>query len=411
MSKGKNHGFTLVELLVMISIIAMLAGMLLPAVQMAREAGRRTTCVNNQKIIVLALTNYHSAHGAYPYWRHLVEIDYANYSCYNWMRDKGKPWLWKSGRLNPAYKTKAFTYVTWLPMIFPFMEQTEALYQHQLLDDKTDFEDVRKPKDMNIPTLWCRSIGTPSNTSKSAYVGNCGYNDLGWGDRYQLKRGEVLRGPQPDFTYKHTGEENSFNGIFIDGLRDHFGPRPTCSDDIADGLSNTLIIAENIQCGSFWEFNEYAIGFTWPWLYRNSKGSIKRPGYTTESDGAWAFFEPDCKKLARGDAYDSSGVKTTGWTDNPNLSSDGYTRYDGASAPNRCAADLESNTAANRAWVAARPSSFHNGVFVAGLADGSVRAVNVDIDRLVYIQSMTPNDKKCECLEIRNRIFSVSDLD
>lgn len=378
--------------------------MLLPAVQMAREAGRRTTCINNQKNIALALANYHESHAAYPYWRHLVQINYKNRSAYSWMKDTDN---------NVArQKTNYFTYVSWLPMIFPFMEQTEALYQHQQLDDNTQFEDIRKPKDMNIPTLWCRSIGTPKNESKSAYVGNCGYNDLGWGERVVLKSSEVLRGPQPGYTYKHTGEENAFNGIFIDGLRDNYGPRPCANEDIVDGLSNTLIVAENIQCGSFWEFNEYAIGFTWPWLYKNAGGTIKRPGYTSVTDGAWSFTEPDCKILSAGRGYDSSGIKNTRlWTNNPSKASDGYTKYDGASAPNRCAADLDSGTDANRAWVSARPSSFHNGVFVAALADGSVRAVNADVDRLVYIQSMTPNDKKCECQEIRNRVFNISDLD
>ncbi len=155
--------FTLVELLVVIAIIGILIALLLPAVQAAREAARRSQCTNNMKQIGLALHNYHDAQKSLP------------------------PLMVYRNPLGPV---AGFPYHhTWITKILPYMEQ-QAIYQ--LMDTRLSAWDTaanapRPFAQKQVPNLLCPSDNgykgsddTPRNVAVTCYAGAETFD--WWGD-------------------------------------------------------------------------------------------------------------------------------------------------------------------------------------------------------------------------------------
>ena len=134
-----HSGFTLVELLVVITIISTLIGLLLPAVQAAREAARRNTCANNERQLALAMMNFESSRKYFP--------GYAN-----------------NVGINPYP-------VSWVVPIFPFFEHRD-LYDRWSSYNSTIQWTTNSPLPATLPAPTLKILACPSDPSGSASTGD-----------------------------------------------------------------------------------------------------------------------------------------------------------------------------------------------------------------------------------------------
>ncbi|MEO1495846.1 MAG: DUF1559 domain-containing protein [Planctomycetota bacterium] len=218
-TSSARRGFTLVELLVVIAIIGILVALLLPAVQAAREAARRSQCVNNLKQAALAMQNYHDTYGQLP-----------------------------AGSISCCWGT-------WQMAVLPFVEEQQLRDRYQFLpkdatlfdtDYRYDAQDLtaNPPIDnLGVTQTRMQAFTCPSDEPQvftdqityHNYVANYGNTNhagvdhqLPFSPNYVEYLGSPFTGVDFSDTPSDTGIERSFRKI-------------------SDGLSNTLLMAETVQ--------------------------------------------------------------------------------------------------------------------------------------------------------------------
>jgi len=198
----RPFGFTLIELLVVIAIIAVLIALLLPAVQQAREAGRRTQCRNNLHQMGIGMHNYHDTHGCFP-----------------------PGWIY---RHCPTTVSVASGDWSGFAMLLPYLDERalfNAINYKRPCTDQGNSTFVRK----QLMQFYC-----PSHRSQ-------GLETFTGGDQFA----------GADFRWNHAAAEKTDKEpvVYTNGLSNGFAQ---CSLTISetgvqDGLSNTIAVGENLQ--------------------------------------------------------------------------------------------------------------------------------------------------------------------
>ena len=229
-----SHGFTIIELLVVVTIIGILIALLLPAVQMAREAGRQTQCQNNVKQLSLACLGHEQATGRFPTggWGH----------CWTGDADRG------NDRRQPG---------GWIYNILPYIEQQSV---HDMGSGLPEAEKkAAHIQMMSVPlsVLYCptrraaktypyieliatagegiyNADGAPSTVCRSDYAANLGTGLVGWSPGTGPK---TLEEGDADPKNQFAAIAEKANGVVFTGSMVKMA-------DITDGASNTYLLGE-----------------------------------------------------------------------------------------------------------------------------------------------------------------------
>jgi prepilin-type N-terminal cleavage/methylation domain-containing protein/prepilin-type processing-associated H-X9-DG protein len=230
-SRRKRSAFTLVELLVVIAIIGILVALLLPAIQSAREAARRTQCLNQIKQLTLALQNYHDSKGGFPPGVKNDPVD------------------------NKPLEFFTFPRAPWMMFIFPYMEEGSLFSAIKMKDVSGGcaggvwLADENKPvAGTSIAMLLC-----PTDGEGDLFHHHPGCGGLAARGNYAGFFGNVNMGGVLDYARNPNIPSVSAPNHAPAAFQMN---RPVKISTISDGTSHTMIVGEILK-GVTGDDNEY----------------------------------------------------------------------------------------------------------------------------------------------------------